>query len=158
MQLERTLIILKPDALARRLLGKIISRFEQKGMALRGLKMMKIPTHVAQKQYAAHKAQDFYEPLIRYMTSMPVVVMVLEGKDACNVARAMMGATFGSSAAAGTIRGDLAISNRFNLVHGSDSPEAAKEEIDLYFREDELFAYEVQDLSWVYDLSGGDIV
>ena len=158
MEMERTLIILKPDALQRRLLGKIISRFEQKGITIAALKMMKISKELAETQYGAHRGKDFYEPLIRYITSVPVVVMVLEGKNICNVARKMMGATFGSVADPGTVRGDFAISNRFNLIHGSDNPEEAEKEIDLFFSKGEIFAYEQQDLSWIYDLSEGDVV
>jgi len=133
VELERTLIILKPDALQRKLVGKIIARFEQKGITISALKMMRISKELAETHYRAHKGKDFYEPLIRYITSVPVVVMVLEGKNICDVARKMMGATFGSDADAGTIRGDFAISNRFNLIHGSDNPEAARKEIALFF-------------------------
>jgi len=158
MQMERTLVILKPDALQRKLLGKIISRFEEKGMKIVALKMMKIPNELAEKHYGAHRGKDFYEPLIRYFTSSPVVLMILEGKNACATLRKLMGATFGSDAEAGTIRGDYALSNRFNLIHGSDSPEIAEREIALFFAKEELFTYEQADLNWVYDLSTGGLV
>ena len=158
MQMERTLVILKPDALQRKLLGKIISRLEEKGLKIVALKMMKIRQELAEKHYGVHKGKDFYEPLIRYITSSPVVLMILEGKNACAILRKMMGATFGGDAEPGTIRGDYALSNRFNLIHGSDSPASAEKEIGLFFTKEDIFAYEQADLNWVYDLSAGGVV
>lgn len=156
--MEKTLIILKPDALQRRLLGKIISRFEEKGFQILGLKMIQIPESLARRHYGMHEGKDFFEPLIRYTTSAPVLVMVLKGKNAVEIVRKVMGATFGSKAEPGTIRGDYAVSNRFNLIHGSDSPAAAEKEISVFFRKEELFEYNPADLQWVYDMSTGDIV
>ncbi|NUO07286.1 MAG: nucleoside-diphosphate kinase [Candidatus Brocadia sp.] len=156
--MEKTLIILKPDAVQRRLLGKILSRFEEKGFQLLGLKMIQIPESLARRHYAMHEGKDFFEPLIRYTISAPVLVMVLKGKNAVEIVRKMMGATFGSKAEPGTIRGDYALSNRFNLIHGSDSPTNAEKEIGIFFRKEELFEYNPADIQWLYDMSTGDIV
>lgn len=156
--MEKTLIILKPDAVQRRLLGKIISRFEEKGFQILGLKMTQISDSLARKHYASHEGKDFFEPLIRYTTFAPVVIMVLQGKNVIEIVRKMMGATFGSKAEPGTIRGDYAVSNRFNLIHGSDSPTSAEKEIGIFFRKEELFEYNLTDIQWVYDMSTGDIV
>lgn len=152
--MERTLVILKPDAVQRRLVGKIIARFEEKGFQIVGMKLMRISEEMARKNYGIHQGKEFYEPLIRFMTSGPVAALVIEGKGAVGVVRKMLGATFGSNAEPGTIRGDMGVSNRFNLVHGSDSPESAGREIALFFRGDEIQAYEPADQRWVYDLSG----
>ena len=156
--MEKTLIILKPDALQRRLLGKIISRFEEKGFQIAGLKMIQISDSLARKHYAAHEGKDFYEPLIKFITTAPVIVMVLKGKNVIEIARKMMGATFGSEAEPGSIRGDYAVSNRFNLIHGSDTPASAEKEIGIFFKKEELFEYNPTDLQWIYDMSTGDIV
>lgn len=153
--METTLIILKPDAVQRGLMGKIITRFEEKGLAIVGMKMMTISQELAATHYEAHKERPFYKGLVGFMTSSPVVVLAVRGVGAISIARSMMGATFGSKAEAGTIRGDFGVSNSFNLIHGSDSPEAAERELGLFFG-----AGEVQDLDraiegWVYDMSSG---
>ena len=153
--MERTLIILKPDAVQRGLCGEIISRFEKKGLQLAGLKFMTIAQATAEKHYEAHKARPFYAGLVQFMTSSPVVVLALEGKDAVLIARNMMGATFGSKAAPGTIRGDFGVSNAFNLIHGSDSPEAAAKEIELFFQKGEIVDWKPTIQAWVYDMSKG---
>src|SRR5574337_414963 len=153
--MERTLIILKPDSVQRRLTGKIISRFEEKGFQIIGLKMTRISETMARRHYATHEGKDFFEPLIRYTTSAPVVVMALKGKNAIEVVRKMMGATFGSKSEPGTIRGDYALSNRFNLIHGSDSPASAEKEIDIFFKKEEILEYTLTDIQWVYDMSTG---
>src|SRR5436305_14487230 len=153
MNMERTLIILKPDAVQRNLCGEIISRFEKKGLQIVGMKMMKISPQLAETHYEAHKARPFYPGLVKFMTSSPVIVMALAGKDVIAIARNMMGATFGSKAAPGTIRGDLGVSNSFNLIHGSDSPEAAQRELGLFFRGEELLEWTPAAQSWVYDMS-----
>jgi nucleoside-diphosphate kinase len=153
--MERTLIIFKPDAVQRGLCGQILARFEQKGLQIVGLKMMKIPAALAQTHYEPHKAKPFYPGLVQFMTSSPVVVLALAGKDAIVIARKMMGATFGSKAEPGTIRGDLGVSNSFNLIHGSDSPEAAKRELGLFFKPDELLDWKPAAQAWVYDMSNG---
>ena len=135
---ERTLIILKPDTVQRRLIGEIVGRFEAKGLTLAGLKLMRVSTELAEEHYAVHKSKPFYASLIAYITSGPVVVMVLEGPRAIATARALMGKTFGYEAAPGTIRGDFGLSKTYNLVHGSDAPETAAFEIGLYFKDGEL--------------------
>lgn len=154
--MERTLIILKPDALQRGLAGRIITRFEEKGFQVVGLKAMQVSRDLAEKHYAVHKEKPFYRRLVEYITSSPVIVMVLEAVSAIAVSRKMMGATFGSKAEPGTIRGDFGLSNSFNLIHGSDSPEAAAFEIGLYFAPGELLKYERAAQRWVYDMSGSE--
>ena len=153
--MERTLIILKPDALQRGLVGKIITRFEEKGLQLVGLKFQMITEELAAQHYAPHKGKPFYEPLVRFMTSSPVVVMALQGKGAIDVCRKMMGATFGFKAEPGTIRGDYGVSSSFNLIHGSDSPESAKAELALWFKPEELVTYDLANRVWTYDFSKG---
>jgi nucleoside-diphosphate kinase len=156
--MERTLVFMKPDAVSRRLVGEIVGRFERRGFCIVGLKMMRLDETFARRHYAAHQEKDFYKPLVRYTTSGPVVAMVLEGRNAVSVVRAMMGETFGSASPPGTIRGDLALSNRFNLIHGSDSPEAAESEIEAFFEDDELVRYAVDETRWLYDQSGPEPV
>jgi len=156
--LERTLVIIKPDALQRALVGRILSRFEAKGLKLVGLKLARPDPEVLERLYAPHRGKYFYEPLLRYMSSGPVVLVALEGKNAISTVRALMGPTFGPEAPAGTIRGDWASSNRFNLVHGSDSPEAAERELGLFFRPEELLEYAYHALEWIYDTSTGEMV
>jgi nucleoside-diphosphate kinase len=153
--MERTLIIFKPDAVQRGLCGEILTRFEKKGLQLVGLKMMKISKELAETHYAPHKGKGFYQGLVKFMTSSPVVVLALEGKDAIAIARKMMGATFGSKAEPGTIRGDFGVSNSFNLIHGSDAPEAATRELGLFFKEGELQEWKPASQGWVYDMSKG---
>lgn len=148
--MERTLIILKPDALQRRLAGRIVQRFEDKGLAIVGMKLMHISRDLAEEHYAPHKGKPFYPPLIDYITSGPVVVMVLAGERCIEIARTLMGKTFGYEAAPGTIRGDYGASRSFNLVHGSDSPESAATEIALYFEDDELLEYAPAGSEWVF--------
>jgi nucleoside-diphosphate kinase len=156
--MERTLVFLKPDAVQRRLAGEIISRFERKGFQIIGLKMVRLTEDFVRAHYAAHKGKDFYEPLVRYTMSGPVVAMVVEGKNAVRVVREMMGKTFGSDSPPGTIRGDYALSNRYNLIHGSDSVESAAEEIARFFRPDELVSHPPDALRWIYDMTGKEPV
>ena len=148
--MEQTLIILKPDAIQRRLVGRIVQRFEDKGLALAAMKLMQIPRELAERHYAPHKGKPFYPGLIDYITSGPVVVMVLSGNRAIDIARTLMGKTFGYEAAPGTIRGDFGASRSFNLVHGSDSPESAATEIALYFGIGELLNYSTAGSEWVF--------
>lgn len=152
--METTLIILKPDAVQRGLMGRIIARFEDKGLAIVGCKLMKISQDLAARHYEAHKAKPFYAGLVRFMTSSPVLVLALRGVGAITIARGMMGATFGSKASPGTIRGDFGVSNSFNLIHGSDSPEAAERELGLFFGPGEVVGLDRAIEPWVYDLSG----
>jgi nucleoside-diphosphate kinase len=153
--MERTLIILKPDAVQRHLVGEIITRFEKKGLQIVGAKLMKIPQSLAETHYEPHKGKPFYPGLVKFMTSSPVVVLALAGKDAIAISRKMMGATFGSKAEPGTIRGDYGVSNSFNLIHGSDSPESATRELGLFFKSDELLDWQPVSQSWVYDMAKG---
>jgi len=153
--MERTLIIFKPDAVQRGLCGEILTRFEKKGLQVVGLKLMKISQQLAETHYESHKGKGFYAGLVHFMTSSPVVVLALRGKDAIAIARKMMGATFGSKAEPGTIRGDYGVSNSFNLIHGSDSPEAAQRELGLFFKPDELVDWTPAGQGWVYDMSKG---
>ena len=153
--MERTLIILKPDAVQRGLCGEILTRFEKKGIQIVGMKAMKIPQSTAETHYGPHKGKPFYEGLVKFMTSSPVIVLALAGKDVINISRKMMGATFGSKAEPGTIRGDYGVSNSFNLIHGSDSSESAQRELKLFFKPDELLDWMPASQGWVYDMSKG---
>ena len=153
--MERTLIILKPDAVQRGLCGEILTRFEKKGLQIVGAKMMKISAKLAETHYAPHQGKPFYDGLVKFMTSSPVFVLALEGKDAIAISRNMMGATFGSKAAPGTIRGDFGVSNSFNLIHGSDSPENATRELGLFFGAEELQEWTPASRGWVYDMAKG---
>ena len=152
--MERTLIILKPDAVQRGLIGQIVSRLENKGLQIAGMKLMVIPKSTAETHYAPHKERPFYAGLVRFMTSGPVVVLALQGVNAITIARNLMGATFGSKAAPGTIRGDFGVSNAYNLIHGSDSPEAAEKELGLFFKKEELVDWKPAIQDWVYDMTG----
>ena len=156
MGMEQTLIILKPDAVQRGLIGNILTRFEEKGLKVVGAKFMQISQDLAATHYADHKERPFYAGLVSFMTSSPVLVVALEGVGAIAVCRSMMGATFGSQAAAGTIRGDFGVSNSFNLIHGSDSAEAAAKELGLFFNESEIISWDRANEGWVYDLSGDE--
>ncbi len=138
-------------------MGEILTRFERKGLQVVGCKMMQITGELAAKHYAAHKGKPFYDGLVKFMTSSPVLVLAVRGKGAIAVCRKIMGATFGSNAEAGTIRGDYGVSNSFNLIHGSDSPEAAAKEIELFFRAGEVLEWSRAGDRWVYDTSGGKI-
>lgn len=150
--MERTLVVLKPDAVQRFLIGRILARFEEKGFQVVAAKFLKVPLDHCRKLYEIHKGKPFYDGLVRYMTSSPILALVLEGQNAVAVCRKMMGKTFGFDAEPGTIRGDFAISKSFNLIHGSDSPETAAKEIPLFFRPEEIHAWAPASLGWVYDL------
>ena len=153
--METTLIILKPDAVQRGLMGRILTRFEDKGLAVVGCKLMRITPQLAATHYKDHVGKPFYDGLVRFMTSSPVLVLAVRGLGAVAICRKMMGATFGSRAEAGTIRGDFGVSNSFNLIHGSDGPEAAARELSLFFSEGEVLDYERPIATWIYDMSGG---
>ena len=146
--MQRTLILLKPDAVQRRLIGEITSRFERKGLRLAGLKLVTAARDLAEKHYAVHKGKPFYESLLSFLTSGPTVAMVWEGREAVTVGRNLMGLTDGAKSPPGTIRGDFAISVQNNLVHGSDSPENAATEITLWFPEG-VTTYTPTDANWV---------
>ena len=147
--MQQTLILLKPDAVQRRLVGEIIARFERKGLRLAGLKLVQSSRELAEKHYAVHKGKPFYESLLSFLTSGPTVALVLEGREAVAVGRSLMGLTDGAKAPPGTIRGDFAISVQNNLVHGSDSPENAAVEIALWFTPGELVKSAGVDAAWV---------
>ncbi|MDA0803233.1 MAG: nucleoside-diphosphate kinase [Planctomycetota bacterium] len=153
--METTLIILKPDAVQRGVVGRVVTRFEEKGLQIVGMKLMQIPRATAERHYAPHAGKPFYDGLLAFMTSSPVVVMAVRGVGAIAIARNLMGATFGSKAAPGTIRGDFGVSNAFNLIHGSDSTEAAHKELGLFFAPGELVPWTRMIEGWVYDLSSG---
>ena len=147
--MDRTLVLLKPDCVQRRLTGSILARFEQKGLRLAALKLVQATRGLAEQHYAVHKQRPFYDSLLNFLTSGPTVAVVLEGRDAVNVVRGLMGPTDGAKAPPGTIRGDYAISVQNNLIHGSDSAENAAAEIALWFKHDELVNYTPTDQRWV---------
>jgi nucleoside-diphosphate kinase len=147
--MQRTLILLKPDAVHRRLVGTILQRFEQKGLRVAGLKLVQADRALAEKHYAVHKGKPFYDSLLQFLVSGPTVALCLEGREAVAVARSMMGSTDGAKSPPGTIRGDFGISVQNNLIHGSDSPDNAKAEIELWFRPGELLDYTLTDAAWI---------
>ena len=148
---EQTLIILKPDAVCRGLSGEVLRRFEAKGLKIAGLKMARLDHSILGIHYAAHREKPFYSGLVEFMSSGPVVMAVIEGPRAIEVVRKLMGKTFAWQAEPGTIRGDLGVSSQYNLIHGSDSPESARREIDLFFRPEEIFEYELSAGSWLVE-------
>jgi len=156
--MQRTLVLLKPDAVERRLVGTILARLERKGLDLVGLKMLRVKRAEAARLYAAHRGQDFYGPLVRFLCSGPLVAVAVAGKDAVAVVRAMIGSTFCNEAAPGTVRGDLGMSRRFNLIHASDSPASARRELALFFKGAELVRRRPVDAGWLYDLTGPEPV
>lgn len=147
--MERTLILFKPDAVQRRLAGRLLSRLEDRGLKIVGMKMLRVTRELSAKHYAEHVTKPFYPLLEEFITSGPVVALVAEGPQAVAVVRGMMGPTNGAQAPPGTIRGDFGLSRQMNLMHGSDSPEAAKREIEVYFRPEELVSYETTLGGWV---------
>lgn len=147
--MERTLILFKPDAVQRRIAGRLLSRLEDKGLKIVGLKMLRVTKELSARHYAEHVSKPFYPLLEEFITSGPVVALVAEGPQAVAVARAMMGPTNGAQALPGTIRGDFGVSRQMNLMHGSDSVDAAKREIEVYFRPEELIDYETTLKEWV---------
>ena len=148
--IQRTLIIIKPDAVQRHLMGSIISRFEEKGLKIVAAKFMQIPQKLARKHYAVHEGKPFFEGVVNYLASSPVLVMVLEAEDVISMSRKLMGKTFGNEAEPGTIRGDFGACRGYNLVHGSDSPENAEYEMGLYFKPEEIVDYKLADEDWLY--------
>lgn len=147
--MQRTLILLKPDAVHRRLVGELISKFEKKGLRLVGIKLVQADRTLAEKHYAVHKGKPFYDSLVNFITGGVTVAMVWEGREAVTVCRNLMGPTDGAKAPPGTIRGDFAASVQNNLVHGSDSPENAALEIALWFKPNELTDWTPVDTPWV---------
>ncbi|PTF04622.1 nucleoside-diphosphate kinase [Staphylococcus devriesei] len=149
--MERTFLMIKPDAVQRNLVGEIISRIERKGLKLVGAKLMTVPQSLAEEHYAEHVERPFYGKLISFITSAPVFVMVVEGEDAVDVSRHIIGKTNPSDATPGSIRGDLGLTVGRNVIHGSDSVESAKREINLWFKEEELSNYESPRDTWLYE-------
>lgn len=141
MALERSFVLLKPDAVARRLMGEILGRFEAKGLKIVGMKMLKVTPELSKQHYAEHVQKPFYPLLEEFITSGPVVALAIEGPSAIAVIREMLGKTNGRESPLGTIRGDFGLSRQMNLVHGSDGPEAAARELAIYFKPDELLTY-----------------
>jgi nucleoside-diphosphate kinase len=151
---ERTLVIIKPDGVARGLIGEILTRFEKKGLSLAGMKLINVDKGTAEKHYAEHSAKPFFPSLVSFITGGPVVVMCLEGNGAIGVVRGLIGPTSGLKAPGGTIRGDLALSGQNNLIHASDSPESAARELEMWFKSGELVAHGkgtgIAGRDWVY--------
>lgn len=142
---KRTLVIIKPDGIKRHLAGEIIGRFEKKGLRLVAAKFMQISEDLARRLYAAHRGKPFFEATVKYISTAPTLIMVWEANGVIDIVRKMIGATFAYEAQPGTIRGDFGCSERCNLVHGSDSPESAEEEIRLFFSPEEMINYELPD-------------
>ncbi len=149
--MERTFVMVKPDGVQRRLVGRIVGRFEEKGLKLVGLKLISMSEEQARELYSVHKGKPFCDGLVRFVVSSPAVVMVIEGSYAIKVVRNLLGATFSYDAQPGTIRGDFGTSKGFNLVHGSDSVESADREIPIFFQETEFVAWNPVDTTWVYE-------
>lgn len=147
--MERTYLMVKPDGVQRNLIGEIISRFEKKGFKLVAAKLVTLSKETAEKHYAEHKERPFFGELVEFITSGPVFAMVWEGENVISMARQMMGATNPAEAAPGTIRGDYGVQVGMNIIHGSDSPESAEREINIFFTEDELNEYEKTVNKWV---------
>src|SRR5213080_939787 len=146
---ERTFVLLKPDAVQRALVGEILGRFERRGLKVVAMRMLRVTRSLGETYYAEHKGKPFFEPLMSYISSGPVVAMVLEGDGAVASVRRMMGKTNSAEAEPGTIRGDLALTIGRNVIHGSDSAESAKREISLFFKADEIQAYARIDEAWL---------
>ena len=149
--MERTFLMIKPDAIQRNLVGEIISRIERKGLKLVGAKLMTVPQALAEEHYSEHTDKPFYGKLISFITSAPVFAMVVEGEDAVDVSRHIIGKTNPSEATPGSIRGDLGLTVGRNVIHGSDSVESAQREINLWFIEEELSSYEAPRDTWLYE-------
>ncbi len=148
--MQKSLVIIKPDAVNRCLIGEIIKRFENKGLKILAMKMIKLQPYVLKEHYAHHKDKKFFEGLISYMSSIPSVAVVVYGKDVVNVVRKMIGSTQGRDAEPGTMRGDYSISNQNNVVHASESEEMAAEEIKRFFSEEEIYDYQKMNFDWIY--------
>ncbi len=150
--MERTLVLMKPDAMQRGLAGEILSRLERRGLRIAALRLFQMDEAMARRHYGEHEGKPFYEGLISYITACPIIAAVLEGTDAVEVVRRTIGATNPAEAEPGTIRGDLALETGRNLIHGSDSVESAKREIALFFREDELHSYARDVDRWLFEV------
>ncbi len=149
MSIQRTLVLCKPDAVQRGLVGRIVSRFEDKGLKIVGMKMLTVEEALAHQHYQEHVKKPFFPELVTFITSSPIVALAIEGDNAVEVVRGLMGVTNPQNAAPGTIRGDFGLNLTKNLVHGSDSVASATREIALFFREDELHDYELTMNAWM---------
>lgn len=147
--MEQTLVLVKPDGVQRGLVGEIVTRLERRGLKLLGMKFMQVSRELASTHYEAHVGKPFYEGLVSYITSSPIVAMVWEGKDAIQIVRTTMGATNAATAAPGTIRGDFAVEIGRNLVHGSDGAESSAREVSLFFKADELVNWSRETDRWI---------
>jgi nucleoside-diphosphate kinase len=148
--MERSLVLIKPDAIQRALAAQIISRFERKGLRIVAMKMLHMDKELAQRHYAIHRGKAFFDDLVSFITSSPLIAIVFQGENAVQIIRQMMGETDPAKATGGTIRGDFGIDVGHNLVHGSDSPQNACQEIDLFFSAEEIFDYDRDIDTWVY--------
>ncbi len=151
MAMEQTYLMIKPDGVQRGLCGEILSRFERRGLKIVAMKMMVISKETAENHYGEHKDKPFFPSLITYITSGPVLSMVLEGENAVSICRTIMGKTNSAEAAPGTIRGDYALVTGMNIIHGSDSIESAKREISIFFKFEEIVSYEKTSDKWLYE-------
>ena len=151
MQKERTFVIIKPDAVQRGIIGEIISRFEQKGIKIVAMKMISVDRDLAEKHYGIHKGKPFFEPTVDYITSSPVVAIILEGHNAIEMVRKMMGKTDPQKAEFGTIRGDFGQFIGRNIIHGSDGIDTAEFEINLWFKKNEISKYKRIDEDWLIE-------
>ena len=147
--MERTLVLLKPDCVQRRLMGRVLSRFEEKGLNVVGMKLMRVTPELAKRHYAEHVHKAWYPNLETFITGGPIVAAIVEGPEVIRVVREMVGATNGLKAAPGTIRGDYSSSQQMNLVHASDGPDAARREMEIFFRADEICSYEPTIQAWL---------
>ena len=148
--MERSLVLIKPDAVQRGIAGTIIARFERRGLRIVAMKMIQMDKALAQRHYAVHQNKPFFNDLVKFITSSPIIAAVFEGKNAVEVIRQTMGETNSAKASPGTIRGDYGIDLQYNLVHGSDSLENASKEIDLFFSAEEIFNYGRELDTWIY--------
>ncbi|MDO5849143.1 MAG: nucleoside-diphosphate kinase [Methanobrevibacter sp.] len=149
--IQKSFVMMKPDAVSRRLMGKILSRFEEKGLQIIAVKLMQIDEELAKTHYGEHADKPFFEDLVTYITSSPSLAMVIKGEDAISTIRKMVGATNPLEADLGTIRGDFAMDTGRNIIHASDSPDSAEREINLFFNEDEICDYSIVDNIWIYE-------
>jgi nucleoside-diphosphate kinase len=150
VEVERTLVLVKPDGVQRALVGEILARFERRGLQLVGLKLLAVDRQLAERHYAEHRERPFFEAVIQFITSSPVVAMAWEGPNAVGLVRTMMGPTNPANAPSGTIRGDFGIDIGQNIIHGSDSPLRAQEELALFFSEAELVSWERSGSDWIH--------
>lgn len=148
MRNDRAFVLVKPDGVQRGLIGTVVSRFESRGLKIVAMRMLRLDREIVERYYAEHMEKDFFEDLVSFITSGPVVAMVVEGPDVVSVVRRMVGTTDSKEASPGTIRGDFGISKQMNIIHASDSPESAEREIPIFFSDDEIQDFERIDGAW----------